>query len=214
LLVTPFEAFERYQSNVDGHGAWVWEHQALTRARVCAGDADLARRIEQVRERVLRQERDPVALATEVVAMRGRMLEGHANRSNQFDLKHDRGGMVDIEFIVQFLVLAHAHRQPALVANRGNIGLLVVAADCKLIDLDQARSCAQAYRRYRQLQHALRLNGAERARVERSLVREESQAVLRLWQSVFATDQPLAPGPSAASRPTQEFSSGTATGTR
>ncbi len=194
LLVTPFEAFERYQSNADGHGAWVWEHQALTRARVCAGDPGLGKRIEQVRESVLRQQRDPVALAREVVAMRRRMLEGHQNRSDRFDIKHDRGGMVDIEFIVQYLVLAHARRHVELVANRGNIGLLGLASDLTLIDADLARAAAQAYRRYRQMQHTLRLNGAERARVDRQLVHAEVNTVLRLWHAVFATDQPLPPG--------------------
>ena len=194
LLVTPFEAFVRYQSNADGHGAWVWEHQALTRARVCAGDAQLGKRIEQVRESVLRQAREPVSLAADVVAMRRRMLEAHQNRSNQFDIKHDRGGMVDIEFIVQYLVLAHANRYVQLVANRGNIGLLGIAADLALIDADLARACAQAYRRYRHLQHTLRLNGAQRARVEGQLVHAEVDCVLRLWLAVFCTDQPLPRG--------------------
>jgi glutamate-ammonia-ligase adenylyltransferase len=198
LLVTPFAAFERYQGNADGHGAWVWEHQALTRARFCAGDPELGRRIEQVRETVLRQEREPASLAAEVVAMRRRMLEGHQNRSDRFDIKHDRGGMVDIEFIVQYLVLAHAQRYLQLVANRGNIGLLGLAADLALIDPELARACAQAYRRYRQMQHTLRLNGAERARVDRQLVRAEIDSVLRLWQAVFATDQPLPLGSTVA----------------
>jgi len=197
LLVTPMEAFERYQCNVDGHGAWVWEHQALTRARVCAGDAALAQRVEQVRERVLRQPRDGASLAAEVVAMRRRMLEGHVNRSDRFDLKHDRGGMVDIEFIVQYLVLAYAHRHAQLVSNRGNIGLLLLAAELGLIDSDLAQACARAYRRYRQLQHTLRLNGAERARVDRGLVQEQIETVLRLWQLVLGTEQPL---PAAAAK--------------
>ncbi|SPJ18457.1 Glutamate-ammonia-ligase adenylyltransferase [Burkholderiales bacterium] len=193
LLVTPIEAFERYQANVDGHGAWPWEHQALTRARFCAGDAAVGARVEQIRAQVLRQPREPKALAAEVLAMRLRMLEGHLNRSEHFDIKHDRGGMVDIEFIVQYLVLAHAHRHAALLANRGNIGLLSIAADLGLIESAQARTCAAAYRRYRQLQHALRLNGAERARVDRARVQAEIDAVLLLWQGVFGTDQPLPP---------------------
>ncbi|HXY22344.1 MAG TPA: hypothetical protein VEI29_06645, partial [Burkholderiaceae bacterium] len=111
---------------------------------------------------------------------------------------HDRGGMVDIEFIVQYLVLAHAHRYVQLVANRGNIGLLGLAADLALINPELARACAQAYRRYRQMQHTLRLNGAERARVNRQLVHAEIGSVLRLWQVVFATDQPLPLGSAVA----------------
>jgi glutamate-ammonia-ligase adenylyltransferase len=198
MLVTPLAAFDRYQSNADGHGAWVWEHQALTRARACAGDAQVGAQVERIRARVLRQERDPAALAGEVLAMRLRMLEGHVNRSDRFDLKHDRGGMVDIEFTVQYLVLAHAHRHEALVANRGNIGLLSIAADLGLIDAALARDCAAAYRRYRRLQHALRLNGLAHARVERGHVQAEIDAVLRLWRGVFGTDQPLPAAPAAA----------------
>jgi len=192
LLVTPIEAFDRYQSNADGRGAWVWEHQALTRARGCAGDPALCERVERVRARVLSQQRDPVALAAEVVAMRRRMLEGHPNRSDRFDIKHDRGGMVDIEFIVQYLVLAHAHHHARLLANRGNIGLLAIAAELGLVDPAAAATVASAYRRFRQLQHALRLNGAERARVGHALVDDEIAAVLVLWRAVLGTVEPLA----------------------
>jgi len=202
LLVTPFDAFDRYESNADGHGAWVWEHQALTRARACAGDPELCARIEWVRERILALPREPAALAAEVVAMRLRMLEGHPNRGPRFDIKHDRGGMVDVEFIVQFLVLAHAHAHRALLANRGNIGLLAIAAELGLVEPAAAAAVAAAYRRFRQLQHALRLNGAERARVEHALVNDEIAAVLGLWRSVFGTDAPLAPpGRGAAAQP-------------
>jgi glutamate-ammonia-ligase adenylyltransferase len=193
LLVTPIEAFDRYENNADGRGAWVWEHQALTRARGCAGDAALCERIERVRARVLSQQREPPALAAEVVAMRQRMLEGHPNRGERFDIKHDRGGMVDVEFIVQFLVLAHAHRHAPLLANRGNIGLLAIAAELGLLDPAAAAAVGAAYRRFRQLQHALRLNGAERARVDHALVGAEIADVLGLWRTVFGTSEPLAP---------------------
>ncbi len=141
----------------------------------------------------LSQARDPVALAKDVVAMRLRMLEGHVNRSDRFDLKHDRGGMVDIEFVVQYLVLAHAHRHAPMLANRGNIGLLSIAADLGLIDPLLARAGAQAYRRYRKLQHALRLNGVEQARIERGRVHDEIEAVGRLWRAVLGTDEPRPP---------------------
>jgi len=198
LLVTPIEAFDRYESNTDGRGAWVWEHQALTRARGCAGDQALCERVERVRARVLSQPRDPLALAAEVVAMRRRMLEGHPNRGERFDIKHDRGGMVDIEFIVQYLVLAYAHRHAPLLANRGNIGLLAIAADLGLVDPAAAAAVGAAYRRFRQLQHALRLNGAERARVAHALVEGEIAAVLGLWRAVLGTAEPLAPAANAA----------------
>jgi glutamate-ammonia-ligase adenylyltransferase len=188
LMVSSFDGFARYQRNEDGLGAWVWEHQALTRARWCAGDAELGYRFEAERVHVLTQVRDLVRLKDEVLAMRRKMLEGHPNPSALFDLKHDRGGMVDIEFIVQYLVLAHAHRHGDLVRNWGNIALLQAAGGLRLIDAALAREVADAYRRFRALQHRMRLNGAERARVEPAEVEREAAAVRRLWRAVFEAD--------------------------
>jgi glutamate-ammonia-ligase adenylyltransferase len=187
-MVSSFDAFSRYQRNEDGLGAWVWEHQALTRARWCAGDAELGLRFEAERARVLTQVRDLAKLRDEVLAMRRRMADGHPNPSALFDLKHDRGGMVDIEFIVQYLVLAYAHRHWDLVRNWGNIALLQTAGGLRLIDAGLAREVADAYRRFRALQHRVRLNGAERARVEPAEVERETAAVRRLWRAVFETD--------------------------
>ncbi|HYM28926.1 MAG TPA: hypothetical protein VET66_12315, partial [Steroidobacteraceae bacterium] len=191
LLVSSMDAFSRYQLAADGRGAWTWEHQALTRARACAGDRQLGQRIEALRRRVLSQPRDAGALAADVLAMRARMLQGHPNRSALFDLKHDRGGMVDIEFAVQFLVLAHASRHPELLDNLGNIALLRIAADLGLIDPGAAQATALAYRHYRLLQHGLRLNGAEFARIEHAEVASHIEAVRTLWRSVFGTDAPV-----------------------
>jgi glutamine synthetase adenylyltransferase len=85
----------------------VWETQALTRARYACGDAALGQRFEEERAWILSRVRDLPTLRKEVLAMRQKMVDGHPNNSGLFDLKHDRGGMVDIEFIVQYLVLAH-----------------------------------------------------------------------------------------------------------
>ncbi len=190
VLVTPLAAFEGYQINADGHGAWFWEHQALTRARPCAGDAAVGARIEAIRRGVLQRQRDPDLVQAEVVAMRRRMLEGHVHRDARFDCKFDRGGMVDVEFAVQALVLLHAHRHAELLENRGNIGLLAIAAELGLLDAETAEAAADAYRRYRRLQHALRLAGAADARVDRDRVRGEIAAVLRLWRRVLGTEEP------------------------
>jgi [glutamine synthetase] adenylyltransferase / [glutamine synthetase]-adenylyl-L-tyrosine phosphorylase len=188
LMVSALDAFSRYQRNEDGMGAWVWEHQALTRARHCAGDFELGHRFEAERVHVLTQVRDLAKLKSEVLAMRQKMLDGHPNASASFDLKHDRGGMVDIEFIVQYLVLAHAHRHGDLVRNLGNIALLQMAAGMRLIDMTLAREVADAYRVFRALQHRLRLNGAERARVDPTEVEAQAAAVRRLWVDVFGAD--------------------------
>jgi glutamate-ammonia-ligase adenylyltransferase len=181
LLACSLEGFERYQRE----SAWVWEHQALTRARFAAGDPEIGQRFETVRRQVLATPRDPQTLAAEVRAMRQKMHDGHPNRSDQFDLKHDEGGMVDIEFIVQFLVLAHAREQPLLLDNAGNIALLNRAAAAGLIDAALARKVADAYRRYRQLQHQLRLDDAQFARVDAESVRNEVWAVRELWAQVL-----------------------------
>jgi glutamate-ammonia-ligase adenylyltransferase len=185
LLVSPIEALERYQRNEDGHGAWVWEHQALTRARFCAGNKALGARFERLRAEVLARPRDRTLLAAEVLKMRKRMHDGHPNRSGLFDLKHDDGGMVDVEFIVQFLVLAYAHDHPRLLGNLGNIALLRIAGELGLIDATLAAAVANAYRDYRRVQHRLRLNAAEFARVPADEVQGRIDAVVALWRTVF-----------------------------
>jgi glutamate-ammonia-ligase adenylyltransferase len=181
LPVVSLRAFEAYQRE----SAWVWEHQALTRARFAAGDADIGSRFEALRRDVLAARRDRDALATEVRAMRRRMLDGHPNRSELFDVKHDPGGMVDIEFLVQFLVLAHAADHPELLDDAGNIALLDRAAKAGLIGAGAAADCAQAYRDFRRLQHVLRLNDARYARVDPGTVAPQRDAVRALWQAVF-----------------------------
>ncbi len=181
LLVSRLSAFEAYQRE----SAWVWEHQALTRARFSAGDRAIGERFEAIRRAALAQRRDPGALRGEVVAMRRKMHDGHPNRSDLFDLKHDRGGMVDIEFLVQFLVLAHAADHPTLLDNAGNIALLGRAAACGLIDAENAGRSADAYRRYRRLQHQLKLDDAAYARVGPGAVAAEREAVIALWEAVL-----------------------------
>jgi glutamate-ammonia-ligase adenylyltransferase len=184
LMVSSIEAFRRYQRE----SAWTWEHQALTRARFCAGDATVGAAFEAERRTILQMQRDETKLRGEVLSMRGKLLEGHPNRSELFDLKHDRGGMIDIEFIVQYLVLAHAHRCPELVANSGNIALLKLAARLELISVDAAEELGSAYREFRRLQHGLRLNGAKFARVPHEKASEAVAATRSLWRLVFGTD--------------------------
>jgi len=182
LLVSSLAGFEEYQEK----SAWAWEHQALTRARYCAGDAPVGAAFEAIRERILRRARDPAALAKEVLEMREKMHAAHPNRSQLFDVKHERGGMIDLEFIVQFLVLAHAQQHPELVGNLGNIALLGIAGNLALIPAPLAEQCQGAYREFRRLQHGLRLNGAQYARVAPEAVAPHVAAVRGLWQTVFA----------------------------
>ncbi|TAL56601.1 bifunctional [glutamate--ammonia ligase]-adenylyl-L-tyrosine phosphorylase/[glutamate--ammonia-ligase] adenylyltransferase [Pandoraea sp.] len=186
LLVTSLESFRQYQFRQGAaNTAWVWEHQALSRARFCAGDADIGAAFEQIRADVLRMPREAGPLADEIIAMRQKVLEGHPNPTVLFDLKHDVGGMVDIEFTVQYLVLRHAAAHAEFLRNAGNIALLREAGRLGLIDAEQAERVGTAYRTYRALQHKLRLDGMETARVDPARVTHECEAVTALWTAVF-----------------------------
>jgi glutamate-ammonia-ligase adenylyltransferase len=185
LLVSSVEAFRRYQQQE----AWVWEHQALTRARFCAGDPTIGDAFERLREEVLCLARDPAALAREVVGMRQKMAEGHPNPSTLFDLKHDPGGMVDLEFIVQYLVLAHSRAHPELVRNLGNIALLLRAGELGLAPKALTQPAADYYRYLRRMQHGLRLNGARHARVPPAGQEKLRANVTELWQAVLGVER-------------------------
>ncbi|TKC91078.1 bifunctional [glutamate--ammonia ligase]-adenylyl-L-tyrosine phosphorylase/[glutamate--ammonia-ligase] adenylyltransferase [Trinickia terrae] len=187
LLITDLDAFRRYQLREGdaANTAWIWEHQALTRARFCAGDAGIGAQFEAIREQVLTTPREAEPLAAEIVAMRERVFAGHPNRTELFDLKHDRGGMVDIEFIVQYWVLLHAARHPEMIRNTGNIALLREVSRFGLMSPEEAETAGGAYRAYRKMQHKLRLDGMEAARIAPERVADERAAVLRLWQRVF-----------------------------
>jgi glutamate-ammonia-ligase adenylyltransferase len=187
LVVSSMESFRKYQLE----SAWVWEHQALTRARFSAGDTAVGEAFEKIRCEVLCQQRDLAKLRADIVEMRQKMMDSHATRGDLretvFDLKHDPGGLVDVEFIVQYLVLGHAHAHPELTGNKGNIALLKMAADAGLIPGDLAETVRNAYRDYRRMQHGLRLNGTK-ARVAPEEVGDRVTAVRELWRRVFGAD--------------------------
>ncbi len=185
LLVSSLQAFDAYQKREGGVGAWVWEHQALTRARYCVGDRELGEGFEKCRVEVLRTPRNIPALALEVMSMRKRMHEGHPNPTDLFDIKHNEGGMVDIEFIVQFLVLAHSPQHAELTANVGNIALLKRCAALGLIEETLATDVGDAYRSLRAKQHAMRLDGKETPRTPFTEFDREIAAVKRLWQETI-----------------------------
>lgn len=192
LIVSNMDMFRRYQRNQDGHGAWAWEHQALTRARFCAGDTQVGEEFEKERRYILTLPRDAAQTAADVIDMRRKMLEGHPNPTDQFDVKHDRGGMVDLEFIVQYLVLVKSREYPELVNNFGTIHLTEMAGDLGLVDPEKAAAALKAYRRYRNIQRSIRMARGQdvRCRVAPEQVAEERQAVLALWREVFGTDAP------------------------
>ena len=188
LLVSPFDGYESYQLQ----RAWTWEHQALTRARFVAGDASIGTRFEALRERLLRMPRDLLQLRSEVPVMRKKMHAAHPNSSGLFDVKHDPGGIVDVEFIVQYLVLGYAHQHAELTGNIGNLALLKLAARLALIPGEMADAVHAAYRAYRRVQHKLRLNDERNERYARVLKTElavEATAVRTLWSEVFDVER-------------------------
>jgi len=188
FLVTNANAFKKYQLREGDNAAWVWEHQALTRARCSAGSKLVGKFFDDVRFEVLSQKRDVDQLRHEILEMRRKVHAGHPNPSPDFDLKHDAGGMVDIEFIVQFLVLAFSNSHPQLIGNLGNIALLRIAGEVGLIQASIAQEVGDAYRLLRARQHRLRLDGAEKTRVDLGLepqLVQAREAVLALWQEIF-----------------------------
>ncbi len=192
LLVSSFAHFREYEENKE-KGAWIWEHQALTRARFCAGDASLGERFEAERNFVLGQKRDFAAVRDAVIAMREKILKTHRNSSDLFDLKRDRGGMVDVEFAVQTLVLTKASEYPELLKNLGNSALLSLASDLGLIDKTLANAAIAAYRSYRNIQRRVRLEFGSDApvRVPVDSLAKEREAVFALWKAVLGTEKPL-----------------------
>lgn len=181
LMVSSVDGFRKYQQG----SAWVWEHQALTRARYCAGDTAVGAEFEKIRLDILMAERNLVTLQQEVVAMRNRMRASRRPLGELFDVKHGRGGIIDAEFIVQYLILAYARRHPELTRNLGTIAHLKMAGDFGLIPRDLAYAVADSYREFRRVQHLARLNDQQDTRVEKPAVAALTAPVEVLWKEVF-----------------------------
>lgn len=180
LLVSSVDAFEEYQL----HKAWVWEHQAISRARFVAGNAHVGQRFSVIRDKVLMQVRDAPSLLQEVSQMREKMRASHPSKPDLFDVKHDKGGIIDVEFMVQYLVLLHAHAHPQLLGNIGNIGLLHLLAELGMVEAMLAEDVASAYRTYRKIIHSEKLQ-AKDASVPLIEIEPHKSAVITLWQQLF-----------------------------
>ena len=184
LLVTRFEAYADYQQQRGSNTAWTWEHQAMTRARFVMGVSSLAPRFHAVRCAVIGAPRDAAGLKAEIVAMRERVRQGHPVKADRFDVKHSPGAMVDVEFVVQYLVLLHTAQHPNLADNVGNIALLQRAEKVGLLPTGVGEAAANAYREMRRVQHRARLN-EEPTDVALHVLSTERDAVLQLWQGVM-----------------------------
>ena len=266
LLVTSFDAYERYQLQRGTNTAWTWEHQAMTRSRfVMEGNEDaptlpaargalppegansswggpamnlaptlpaargalngtqpeagslravqadagrpgaaahspsgagasLRERFNAVREAVITAERDHAALADEIRAMRLKIRSARPVRGELFDVKHSAGGMVDVEFAVQYLVLAHSREHPELRPNLGNTKLLRIAEAAGLLPPDMGEAASMAYRELRILQHRARLDEAP-TQIDKTRVQAAAAVVRTLWRQVLGTDPDRSPAP-------------------
>ncbi len=155
VLVTSTDAFQRYQQE----NAWTWEHQALLRARPVAGSETVAKTFERIRARTLMSRVRLDALRDDVVSMRTRMRRELDNSgTGRFDLKHGRGGIGDIEFIVQYLVLRNAREFPAVIRYSDNIRQIAALASVGRLDVQTAARLQETYREFRRRLHHLSLN--------------------------------------------------------
>lgn len=186
LLVTGLAGFEKYQRS----DAWTWEHQALVRARFIAGDREFKDKFDSVRQSILCQPRDPIALRKDIVEMRGKM-SGHLSTnttgvdSTVFDIKHDVGGIVDLEFLVQYLVLAHANEHPALARWPDNVRCIESLAQEGLITEQAKGRWMQAYLALRQEVHYAILQNENRRRPVHELPEpfvEATKLIRQIWQ--------------------------------
>ncbi|MDM8544780.1 bifunctional [glutamate--ammonia ligase]-adenylyl-L-tyrosine phosphorylase/[glutamate--ammonia-ligase] adenylyltransferase [Desulfococcaceae bacterium HSG9] len=181
LLVCHIDVFQEYQMNQ----ARTWEHQALIRARPVCGDRRMALGFEQIRNAVLAQPRDAAQLQKDVADMRRQLRQSQLNQpSGKFDLKQGIGGIVDIEFLVQYLVLANAHRYPDLAEWTDNVRLLETLTDTEILDTGRARLLKKAYLTWRKTVHRLNLQ-EKTAKIpddNRAALRQE---VKNIWMSYF-----------------------------
>lgn len=184
LLVTSLAAFEDYQLK----SAWTWEHQALVRARPVAGDEHLAEAFAHSRREILCRHRDAATLANEVVEMRAKMrdhlLPAGLHEQQLFHLKHGRGGIVDIEFMVQYAVLAWAEKAHALLQWTDNVRLLQTLADEKLLPADECEALIEAYLALRSASHVLALQQQDGV-VPEHTVTEYREVVTAAWAQLL-----------------------------
>ena len=178
MLVSTFDAFAEYQHQE----AWTWEHQALVRARVVFGEPALGERFSEIRRGVLCLSREAGGLQTEVREMREKMRTHLSNKhKGRWDIKADEGGITDIEFIAQYLVLRYATQQPALTRWSDNVRIFELMAKHHIMQEDEALALTQAYVALRDALHHLALQELP-GHVEPEAFEVERQTVKESWQ--------------------------------
>jgi glutamate-ammonia-ligase adenylyltransferase len=186
LLVSSLEAFKDYQQKE----AWVWEHQALTRSRGLAGEPNLLAKFEECRKEIIASARDRNELKAEVIKMREKM-RAHLDTGGKeqgFDLKQGAGGIIDIEFMVQYMVLAWSCKYPELMRFSDNVRQLEAAALVGLIGAEQAEKMTDTYTLYRSLTHRLSLQQQGRV-VQKDMLVDNQNLVSQYWDSFVNDDK-------------------------
>ena len=183
LLVSSFTAFSDYQHSQ----AWTWEHQALVRVRAVAGDELLAQKFVNLRADILSKTRDILVLKDEVVKMRQKMrdhLLSGSDKNAEFDLKQGAGGIVDIEFMVQYAVLAWSQQHPPLTYYTDNIRILESLSEQGLISAVDTRTLIDAYKAFRSQAHRLSLQ-EQKGLIADTALGTEREIVSRFWQQLM-----------------------------
>jgi len=185
MLVSHIDGFADYQQ----HSAWTWEHQALIRARAIAGEEDLQRRFEQIRRDILTRRRDLDKLRNDVATMRHQLYKARTPAPDgAFNVKEDRGGIMDIEFLVQFLLLGHAHLHPEIIRWTDNVRQLQALSHCKIIDQQTAFALRRAYLILRAAGHRLNLRGMP-AHIEKDRFQVIKSLVETCWEKYLGPQQ-------------------------
>lgn len=188
LLVTSLKSFANYQQKE----AWTWEHQALIRARLVAGDTELGDAFKAVRAEIISQQRDTKTLQKEVWDMREKMRQHLGSKPNTeadssiFHIKQDRGGIVDIEFLVQFMVLNYGHKFPELYNFTDNIRILDAIEDTALLSAEDAETLREAYKTYRAIGHQRTLQNLSN-KVDANEMKDTRDAVIKIWHAIMET---------------------------
>ena len=185
-VVTPIKAYHEYLST----SAWTFEHQALVRARMITGSDTLRQRFEDIRHRVLCQPRETSKLQSAMRDMRQRMRRHHSRHGgSSFDLKHDAGGIIDIEFLCQYFVLKFAHQIPALTRHRGNLRILSELAASGAIASETAKTLSDTLAQYLSKENELKL-GRRKALLPETSFAPKREAIQRLWREHLGHTSP------------------------
>jgi glutamate-ammonia-ligase adenylyltransferase len=184
MLVSHIDGFRDYQLE----NAWTWEHQALTRARPITGDHALQQQFETIRKEALALARNEEILREDVTSMRERLRQAQpaSNQPNTFDIKQGPGGIVDIEFLVQYLILRHAHHNPDITHWTDNVRQLQTLSHHNIIDQQTAFGLRRAYLILRAMGHRLNLNGLP-AQIDDSRFLGLRNHVSRCWDTYLGT---------------------------